>query len=58
MSKRNNSNMMFSSSDSDENVLSIYLKEINKIPLLSREKENEYALKAAAGDKFAKDMLV
>ena len=58
MSKRSNSNMMFSSSDSDENVLSIYLKEINKIPLLSREKENEYALKAAAGDKFAKDMLV
>ena len=58
MSKRSGSNIMFSSSDSDENVLSIYLKEINKIPLLSREKENEYALKAAAGDKFAKDMLV
>jgi len=43
---------------SDENVLSIYLKEINKIPLLTRDQENDYAHRAVAGEKFAKDMLV
>lgn len=42
----------------DENILSQYLKEINKIPLLTREQENEYAVKAAQGDKNAKDMLI
>lgn len=42
----------------EENVLSIYLKEINKVPLLTRDQENDYARRAAAGEKFAKDMLV
>ncbi len=42
----------------DENVLSMYLKEINKIPLLSREEEDSYARAAARGDKHAKDMLI
>lgn len=42
----------------DENILSMYLKEINKIPLLTREQENDYATRAATGEKFAKDMLV
>lgn len=41
----------------DDEVLSMYLKEINKIPLLSRDEENELALKAAAGDKKAKDKI-
>jgi len=42
----------------DENVLSMYLKEINRIPLLSREDEDKYARAAAREDKFAKDMLI
>jgi RNA polymerase primary sigma factor len=46
------------SSSCDENVLSMYLKEINRIPLLSREDEDKYARAAAKDDKFAKDMLV
>jgi len=46
------------SSNCDENVLSMYLKEINRIPLLSREDEDKYARAAARGEKFAKDMLI
>jgi len=42
----------------DENVLSMYLKEINKIPLLSREEEDKYARLAAKGEEFAKHKLV
>jgi len=46
------------SSSCDENVLSLYLKEINRIPLLTREEEDTYARAAAQGDQSAKDMLV
>ena len=42
----------------DDEVLAIYLKEINKYPLLSREEEIELAKKAQAGDKAAKDKIV
>jgi len=41
----------------DENVLSMYLREINRIPLLSREEENYYATRAAQGDQQAKASL-
>lgn len=42
----------------DENVLSIYLKEINKIPLLTRDEETHYARLAEQGNQAAKDKLV
>jgi len=47
-----------SDTSSDSNVLSIYLKEINKVPLLTRELEDKYAREAALGQQHAKDMLV
>jgi RNA polymerase primary sigma factor len=42
----------------DENILSIYLKEINKIPLLSREEEDTIAREAVKGNKAAQDKLI
>ncbi len=42
----------------DESVLNLYLKDINRIPLLTRDEEVELAQKAQAGDKAAKDRLV
>ena len=43
---------------SDENILSMYLKEINKVPLLTREEEQKYARGAAAGDTISKNKLI
>lgn len=42
----------------DENILSTYLKEINAIPLLTREEEYTYAEAAAKGEPIARDKLV
>jgi RNA polymerase primary sigma factor len=43
---------------SDENVLAIYLKEINRIPLLSREEEDSIARAAARGSITARNKLI
>jgi RNA polymerase primary sigma factor len=44
--------------NSSENILSMYLKEISKIPLLTREEEETIARSAAGGNKAARDRLV
>ena len=40
-----------------DNILSMYLNEINKIPILTREEENDLAAKAKAGDKAAREKI-
>ena len=45
-------------SDSDNEVLSTYLKTIDKIPLLTYNEEYELALKAKNGDKKAREKLI
>lgn len=42
----------------DENVLSMYLAEINAIPLLTRQEEDTCARASARGDKRAKEKLI
>ncbi len=42
----------------EDNVLAMYLKDINKVPMISHEEEIELAKKAQAGDKAAKNRLV
>jgi len=45
-------------SHSDENTLLLYLQEINRIPLLSKDEEEKTARLAASGNKAAREKLV
>ncbi len=51
-------NMYHAKHESDENILSMYLREINRIPLLTREEEDRAAVEAANGNKTARDTIV
>ncbi|MDY5930466.1 MAG: sigma-70 family RNA polymerase sigma factor [Candidatus Ornithospirochaeta sp.] len=44
--------------ENDNEVLSLYLNEINRIPLLSYEDEYELAVKAKNGDKAARERII
>ena len=44
--------------ENDNEVLSVYLREINRIPLLSYDEEYELALKVKAGDRSARDRII
>lgn len=44
--------------NNEDNVLAQYLDEINRIPLLTREEEDDIARKALGGDSHAKDLLI
>ena len=44
--------------NTDDNFLSLYFKEINRIPLLTREEEDVIARQAVKGDRAAREKLV
>lgn len=47
-----------SSVQDEKDVLSIYLKEINKVPLLDHDEEYQLALRAQKGDEKARERLI
>ena len=53
-----NTNTVRDNYDNDNELLSLYLEDINKIPMLSYEEEYELAIKAKNGDKRAKERII
>lgn len=51
-------NYISASNVQDEEILSTYLKEINRITLLTPEEEYELSVKAKNGDKKARELLI
>ncbi|MDR1257330.1 MAG: RNA polymerase sigma factor RpoD/SigA [Spirochaetaceae bacterium] len=58
MNKKRNTTNIKRSASADENVLTLYLKDISRIPLLTREEEDTIARQAIAGDQNALNKLV
>jgi RNA polymerase primary sigma factor len=58
MNKKRNTTNVKRSASADENVLTLYLKDISRIPLLTREEEDTIARQAVAGDQNALNKLV
>ena len=44
--------------NNENSALTLYLRDIEKIPLITRDEEYELALKAKAGDSYARERLV
>jgi len=42
----------------EENIITLYMREISRVPLLNREEEESLARRAAAGDNAAREKLV
>jgi RNA polymerase primary sigma factor len=58
MKKRSVKSVQSKAKDSSEDVLDCYLRDIKKIPLLTREEEIKIAKEAANGNKAARDKLI
>lgn len=58
MTKTKNSNFSSMQRMLNKNSISLYLKEIEKVPLLTREQEVSVAKRAADGDQDAKELLM
>ena len=43
--------------NNDDDILGLYLKDINRTKIYTPEEQSELAVKAAAGDKIAKEKL-